>query len=170
MAITVYTYNDKVLKNVATDKWLKKYEPNDEVVIGSQTWKNVNLAIDDGGEGITITNGEYYYTQAAAQRVAATVTGWHLPTKDELDTLASTAGSYRNLAAVGFGNGTNSTGFDAKGVGAYSYGTLISNVAQFWSSTSAYYMNIYSEGGSIGGSVTYTSSTDKLSVRLIKDV
>lgn len=25
MAITVYTYNDKVLKNVATDKWLKKY-------------------------------------------------------------------------------------------------------------------------------------------------
>lgn len=29
MAITVYTYNDKVLKNVATDKWLKKKEgPN----------------------------------------------------------------------------------------------------------------------------------------------
>ena len=26
MAITVYTYNDKVLKNVATDKWLKKPE------------------------------------------------------------------------------------------------------------------------------------------------
>jgi hypothetical protein len=26
MAITVYTYNDKVLKNVATDKWLKKKE------------------------------------------------------------------------------------------------------------------------------------------------
>lgn len=25
MAITVYTYNDKVLKNTATDKWLKKY-------------------------------------------------------------------------------------------------------------------------------------------------
>lgn len=27
MAITVYTYNDKVLKNVATDKWLKKKDP-----------------------------------------------------------------------------------------------------------------------------------------------
>lgn len=26
MAITVYTYNDKVLKNVATDKWLAKKE------------------------------------------------------------------------------------------------------------------------------------------------
>lgn len=26
MAITVYTYNDKVLKNVANDKWLKKKE------------------------------------------------------------------------------------------------------------------------------------------------
>lgn len=25
MSITVYTYNDKVLKNVANDKWLKKY-------------------------------------------------------------------------------------------------------------------------------------------------
>lgn len=25
MAITVYTYNDKVLKNAANDKWLKKY-------------------------------------------------------------------------------------------------------------------------------------------------
>lgn len=166
---TIYTYNNKVLKNSANDKWLKAPEINDEVTIGTQTWKNANLAIDDGGEGITINNGEYYYTQAAAQRVAATITGWHLPSSDEFNTLVSAAGSYPALASVGFGNGTNASGFDAKPVGSYSYSIFVSNVARFWSTTTAHFMNIYNEGGNIVGSVTWTANTDKLSVRLIKD-
>lgn len=61
----------------------------DEVTIGTQTWMSKNLAIDDGGEGIVIkenvtANGVnfgtvYYYTKAAALRVASSIDGWHLP-------------------------------------------------------------------------------------------
>lgn len=35
MAITVYTYNDKVLKNTATDKWLKKADAPAGIVLNS---------------------------------------------------------------------------------------------------------------------------------------
>lgn len=171
--MAIYTTNNKIWK--LDNKWVNKPEvvppgPTfDEVTIGTQTWLSKNLAIDDGGEGITINNGEYYYTQAAAQRVAATVTGWHLPSADEFNTLVTAAVRYSALASVGFGNGTNASGFDAKPVGGYSGSTLVSNVARFWSSTWPYFLNIYTEGGNIGGSITYTSDTDKLSVRLVKD-
>lgn len=37
MSITVYTYNDKVLKNVATDKWLKKYDPYNPLGLPANT-------------------------------------------------------------------------------------------------------------------------------------
>lgn len=66
------------------------------VTIGNQVWMSENLAIDDGGDDIYIkqvsANGvdfgtQYYYSPAAAQRVAATVTGWHLPSKAEWETL-----------------------------------------------------------------------------------
>ena len=99
---TVYTFNNKVLKNTSNDKWLaKKGGPLfDEVTIGNQTWLSKNLAIDDGLGGIasvTVNYGqgnvtEYFYTWDAAIRVAETVQGWHLPTKDEWDTLISTVG------------------------------------------------------------------------------
>ena len=48
----VYTYNNKVLVNSANDKWLMKAPPPSEVTIGTQVWKNSNLAIDDGQGGI----------------------------------------------------------------------------------------------------------------------
>ena len=44
MAITVYTYNDKVLKNVATDKWLKKKEAPAGFVMNAS-----NIAYINGG-------------------------------------------------------------------------------------------------------------------------
>lgn len=105
MAITVYTYNDKVLKNSANDKWLKKSEvPTfDEVTIGTQTWMAKNLAINDGGAGISVINDvtannvnfgtQHYYTWDAAVRVANSIQGWHLPSKSEFETLSSYIGS-----------------------------------------------------------------------------
>lgn len=56
MAITVYTYNDKVLKNVTTDKWLKKHEAP------------VNpynpLGLDPGVFRIQVTSGTSSWTGA----------------------------------------------------------------------------------------------------------
>ena len=110
----------------------------DEVTIGTQTWMSKNLAIDDGGEGIKtydFTNDpvlsslgiQYYYTKEAAQRVANSIEGWHLPLVAEWQTLInyigqpqagtklkSTFGWYNN------GNGTDDYGFNALPVGNYS--------------------------------------------------
>lgn len=72
MAITVYTYNDKVLKNVATDKWLKKPESHATLIysdttayetasgngiqynvdFSDYTYTLLQIAIKTGGQGI----------------------------------------------------------------------------------------------------------------------
>lgn len=173
---TIYTINGKVLKNSANDKWLvKKEEPAiEEVIIGSQTWMKTNLAIDDGGEGITIINNNYYYTQAAAQRVAQSVTGWHLPTKEELTTLNTNGNGFTGLASTDSwtdGGGTNSSGFTALPFGIIGNGTLKFEgvTAAYWSGTTAYYLHLFSEDSESGASVTYRAVSDGLSVRLVKD-
>lgn len=120
----------------------------DEVTIGSQTWMSKNLAVDDGGEGIKtydFTNDpvlsslgiQYYYTKEAAQRVASSIEGWHLPYTAEWRTLInyvgqpqagtklkSTFGWYNN------GNGTDDYGFNALPVGNYfrTYSTELTNL------------------------------------------
>lgn len=108
----IYTHNNKII--TLNDKWL---ETNDEPVypfatvkIGNQLWMAENLAVDDGGEGIsapTFTiNGvdfgtQYVYSYAAAVRVAATVDGWHLPTYSDFQTLAVTIGGSSDLSSSG---------------------------------------------------------------------
>lgn len=173
---TIYTVNGKVLKNADNGKWLTKKEAPaiEEVIIGSQTWMKTNLAIDDGGEGITIVNNNYYYTQAAAQRVAQSVTGWHLPTKDELTTLKTNGNGFTGLASTDSwtdGGGTNSSGFTALAFGMINNGTLMfeGTAADYWSDTTAYYMGLFSEDSESGAFVTYRAVSDGLSVRLIKD-
>ena len=115
----------------------------DEVTIGTQTWMSKNLAIDDGGEGIstvTVNYGhgdvvEYHYTWDAAVRVAASVTGWHLPTKEEFDALVSYVGSNsatKLKSTYGWSNNYNGT--DQFGFTALPAGNGSSYV-YFWSST-----------------------------------
>lgn len=187
---TIYTFNSKVLKNTANDKWLIK-KPADEVQIGNQIWKIKNLAIDDGQGGIytqTVNYGqgdvvEYYYTWAAALRVAASISGWHLPTGAEWDTLATTIGTLYTAgtklkSTFGWknnGNGTDDYGFAAfpAGYAAWNRFYESSEHAWFWTSN---------EGVSTSRAnyrrFNYTdaymtrNSEDKtygLSVRLIKD-
>ena len=60
--------------------------------IGDHVWMAENLAIDDGGEGIIKKNGETYYTWRAANRIADSIPGWHLPSNNEWATLIDNAG------------------------------------------------------------------------------
>ena len=159
----------------------------DEVTIGSQTWMSKNLAIDDGQGGIstqTVNYGdgdvtEYYYTFDAAVRVASTVDGWHLPSYDEFNTLATYLGSnpgtkLKSTNGWSSGNGTDDFGFKGLPAGVYmpGYGQFGSKVG-FWSSTGypgvdvyAYYRYLYTGNGFT--SDAYWKSY-LFSVRLVKD-
>lgn len=115
--------------------------PADEVTIGGITWKTKNLAIDDGQGGIytqTVNYGqgnvvEYYYTWAAAVRVAASIPGWYLPTTNDWDSLAtavggsSTAGT-KLKSTTGWSSGA---GEDSYGFAAYPAGRTQTSGASF---------------------------------------
>lgn len=105
--------NNKALK--VGNKWLNPVESPaptppgptfDEVTIGTQTWMAQDLNIDDGGSGIvTVEEITYqgdstikwlnhkFYTRSAAMRIADTIPGWRLPTKEDYQTLYSTLGN-----------------------------------------------------------------------------
>ena len=152
------------------------------VKIGDQIWMNKNLAIDDGGDGITINQetGEHYYTWDAAKRVAEKIKGWHLPTIAEWDFLAANAGGRevcctKLKATSGWdddGNGTDDFGFSALPAGYYggSFYNLGSS-AHFWTATEYNSSNAYYRSFNTGASM-YSDGIYKYcqySVRLVKD-
>lgn len=132
------TYNHSVLTN--NGSWLTDGSVTppcptfDSVTIGSQIWMSKNLTIDDGQGGINtgnVTYGnntvtEYYYTQAAALRVAVSIQGWHVPSVDEYKALFSYVGSLKAgvklKSTYGWkdnGNGTDDYGFTLLPAGYY---------------------------------------------------
>ena len=157
----IYTFNNKIV--TLNNKWCEEYvEPTppgpsfDEVTIGTQTWMSKNLAIDDGGTGITIKENvtannvnfgtQYYYTWVAAMRIANSTPGWHLPTKAEWETLVSYCGGDNDAldklrSTSGWANNYNGTddygfgvlpvGYMWQGSGPYDRG----NMNDLWSST-----------------------------------
>ena len=157
-----------------------------EVKIGNQTWTAENLNVNDGGEGIYINpkNGETYYTYEAAMRVAKSIEGWHLPSKEEWEILFNSVGGTsiagtKLKSTIGWkdnGNGSDSYGFSALaagyyfGIGDYFYNE--GKFAYFWSSTEdlsylAYSLNLnYSNEGA---NMFNISKYYGFSVRLIKD-
>lgn len=62
------------------------------VKIGNQVWMAENLDIDDGGDGITVKDGTYYYTLPAAARIAKSIKGWRLPTQRDFEKLIKSCG------------------------------------------------------------------------------
>ena len=166
----IIKYNNVVLKY--EDKWLNSdgtpIPPGptptfEEVTIGTQIWMKTNLAVDDGQGGIYINddvsaNGsdfgtQYYYNWWAANRVAESIEGWHLPTRDEWITLFNYVGystasaklksTYGWYTSYGYypGNGTDDYGFCVLPVGlkyndqaptsGHDYHGF-GNVAQYW--------------------------------------
>ena len=152
------------------------------VKIGNQIWMNKNLAIDDGGDGITINQetGEHYYTWDAAKRVAEKIKGWHLPTIAEWDFLAANAGGRevcgnKLKAASGWdddSNGTDDFGFSALPAGGYC-GSFYSlgSFASFWTATenngSFAFCRYFVTGASMDSDSNYKYF--QYSVRLVKD-
>lgn len=164
---------------------------SDEVTIGTQTWKNQDLTGTDGGAGISVVDGNYYYTLAAAQRLVPN--GWHVPTKAEYETLLSYIGTNacQKLKTTsgwldkdsgdggGTGNGTDEYGFHGAPVGYNSDGTVYGNgeyVYYITTTTAAGWMtrNVYTllldrdeNGARLSEMGNYGS--DYYAVRLIKD-
>ena len=128
--------------------------------IGNYVWNSSNIQIDDGQSGIKWDDGSYgagvivehYYTQGAAQRIANSVQGWHLPTRDELYNLINTAG--------GVGEASTSTKLFTTlcgGTDNYGFGATKSGYMESWQADGA-------GGAEIGGSsgfYLWTSSFDE---------
>lgn len=158
MAITVYTYNDKVLKNVATDKWLKKVEaPSPETVdIGGKLYRVAEMPdgkiwmcenLDYGTSGVYYNNDEptygwnglkygKLYTWDEAVATANEISGWHLPSNDEWTALRAAAGGksvagtkLKSTTGWSEGNGTDDFGFTAFPAG-YQYSGSFYNLGR----------------------------------------
>ena len=159
----------------------------DEVTIGTQTWMAKDLAIDDGQSGITITDWDYgsgnvpvySYDYNAAARIANSITGWHLPTKDEWETLFNYCGgkssaAHQLKATYGWPSSAGGNGYDTRGF------TALPNLNDPWSGD---IMGVYWTSTISSGSDNYywirldnmfqvntdAASSWPNSVRLIKD-
>lgn len=191
----IYTLNNKIV--IINNKWAQAVEETppaptfDEVTIGTQTWMASNLAIDDGGAGISIidnvtVNGinfgtQYYYTWDAAVRVASSISGWHLPSKSEWETLLTTAGGtstagYKLKSRTGWedgNNGIDTYGFSAPPVGYYISGSMGGEgvFAVFWTNTTYDSSQSYIKGFQMSDAVfeTYSGKSNGMTIRLIKD-
>lgn len=152
------------------------------VTIGNQVWMAENLAVDDGGEGITYNedNCEYYYTWEAAMRVAKSIPGWHLPSAIEWNKAALACGAIEQPyeGAPNFNDYEDAQVLkDKLGVklaGLYTEGFyFVGSYARFWTSTeyssSVAYYRLFSTVSSMGCS-DYYYKHNGYSVRLVKEV
>lgn len=159
--------------------------PYQTIQIGNQIWMAETLKLDDGGEGIyTIDNCTingvnygtvYYYTCAAATRVAELVAGWHLPSKSEVDTLVQYVnnGSYNSTLCTKMkstsgwsNNGTDDYGWNAKPLGMIDHGReSIGNEYTMWQSNN-YRWYITNNNSTSNGN---ESDSYQYPIRLIKD-
>lgn len=124
----------------------------DEVAIGNQIWMKDCVNIDDGGSGIYSNgSGQYLYTFEAALRIANSISGYHMPTAAEWETLLTYCSTgvdgYQYLNAglalkstTGWknnGNGNDTYGFNIEPHGAYYGGSIVGVGANsyFWGGT-----------------------------------
>lgn len=159
------------------------------VKIGNQVWMAENLAIDDGGEGIKVRNGNTYYDWDAAKRVSESIPGWHLPSIAEFQKLVDSVGGRLDAGStlksidgwakdVSNSNvaGTDKFGFNAQPTGfmdSTGFLNLPNKATEYWSSDlsgdeRAYVLSLGYTTSIITLSNTY-GVYGYLPVRLIKD-
>jgi len=159
---------------------LKDFNPK-TVTIGNQVWMQENLAVSDGGEGITCNpdNRQYYYTWDAAMRIAKSIPGWHLPTAEEWNAAAAACGAevvdnkYKDDPYMRDYEGTEKLYDTLRGlpVGYYRVGSFndVGSYAYFWSATGSDSYRAYYRYLS-GTMYQLTHRKDYgYSVRLVKD-
>ena len=137
-----------------------------EVKIGNQTWMAENLNVNDGGEGIYVNpkNGETYYTWEAAKRVAKSIEGWHLPSKEEWKTF--TKNINENLFKKSFNALLVGVRYCDGSFGDMGFDTY------FWSNTgydSNYAYNICFNCKFVSAHIDIYSKNFGFSIRLVKD-
>ena len=147
-------------------------DPFAPVELNGQIWTGKNLAIDDGGEGIyhkTVNYGrgdveEYYYTHGAAERVVASIDGWHIATYNDWSGIKSKIGQKALCADYGWSSslvGTNTSNFTALPAGKWDGSTGLE--AYFWTEYDSIFFMIDIMGmRQVVGNVP-------MSVRLVKD-
>jgi len=202
MSTTVYTYNDKVLKNVATDKWLKKAEVSPGTAdIGDKSYRVAEMPdgkiwmcenLDYGSSGVYYNNDEStygwnglkygkLYTWDQAVAAANEISGWHLPSADEWDALATAVGGsdtagtkLKSTTGWSSGSGTDDYGFAAFPGGTRSTtGTFsgLGSYGRFWTATentSSYaYQRYFYTGEKVKSD--YNNKSYGYSVRFVKD-
>lgn len=160
-------------------------------------WMAENLAIDDGGEGITAVNvgvvagldygTQYFYTWDAAQRIAASLgDGWRVPTVNDFSNLAYAtayitgtsyqAYGYQLKSTSGWadsGNGVDSVGMGINAPG-YAAGLNAGTAVWFWTST--IYADPYGSCCKLFNNTSafqwqqYVTKDSREIVRLVRDV
>ena len=155
------------------------------ITIGTQTWmaQNLNYSIDesycyDNDDNNCLVYGRLYTWYAAME---ACPEGWHLPSKEEWDTLFDAVGnSGQMLKSVSgwAGNGNNGFcpfGFSVLPAGYYYYGSDFYGAGRnglYWSSTedssySAYFKSFYYDDAGVYESYDYKGNG--FSVRCLRN-
>ncbi len=158
------------------------------VRIGGQTWtaENINNIVINGRNGCydhQDTNcskyGRLYDWETAKIACPA---GWHLPSRQEWDTLVAVVGGEKTAGKAlksrnrwGSGNGADSRGFSALPGGfRFTNGVSydIGNIGDWWTSTEGKNGTAYRKGMSYDGDGVFEDNNDKsmgFSVRCVKD-
>jgi uncharacterized protein (TIGR02145 family) len=140
------------------------------VEIGEQIWMAENLKYDNENDNVFERNDGIHYQWAKINEICPT--SWHLPSKDEFDTLINTVGSTNQTT-----NLQDNLGFAALLLGRYGNDKSIQSkdyTGFFWSetnrdNTNAYYMCV---GANCNGNKGHVGHADKAyyqNVRCIKD-
>lgn len=93
--------------------------------VGETEWMARNLRETDNGEGIYYNpdTDEYYYTQKAALRIAASLEGWRLPTLEESRSLVQSINEDSGRMGLGRNGYFFDGGFRFVGDAAYVWST-----------------------------------------------